>query len=181
MRRKLAAVLAAAALAVTAACTAEDDVATLDGDKTPAASNDAVAAQAKSADEFAGCLEALGVPVETDDPYEDGQRDVWLAVEGDYLMGWVGGMSGMGGDPPFWMKEMAAKYDPYLAEDLGGAPAEAVGEQPKIGFDAPGQDGDYRPGRETEAPVDPHVRALQDVLLEKWSEFEEAHPDPYCC
>ncbi|MDR1189654.1 MAG: hypothetical protein LBK95_19745 [Bifidobacteriaceae bacterium] len=124
-RNRLAAMAAGVAVvAGLAGCAQSDQVASIDRDgASPVV--DPIAAQARAADEYVACLTGAGIPVETD-PTGDGQTYVFIVPEGDHLMSGGGGPTGVSGEEPAWMLEMAAKYDPTLANpeaySASGAP-----------------------------------------------------------
>jgi hypothetical protein len=75
----------------------------------------------------------------------------------------------------------ALEYDERTPEKLAEIEELYPWSAPNIGFDLPGLDGDYRPGRPTDAPAEHPVYALFDILREKRAAYDEAHPDPHCC
>ena len=79
-----------------------------------------------------------------------------------------------------WQADLLALGTDYTAEQY----EEVMGRYPvgpNIGLDAPGLDGDHRPGVETDAPESANAMVLFEILREKREAWEAANPNPYCC
>ncbi|MDR1633466.1 MAG: hypothetical protein LBS27_00755 [Bifidobacteriaceae bacterium] len=116
---------------ILAACSGNDEVATLKGQgasSSPADSRsqaDQIADQARGAEDLVACLAAAQIPAKADPLRGDGQLEVFLEIGTDYLTNWGGGQDARETAPES-MLDLAAKYDPMMElvkeVQAGGSP-----------------------------------------------------------